>query len=494
MAIEKDKWAHATLTLRNFWRQFPRGSAPDEYYDYIRGQLDGPGELASAFAAQWTKARQIAWQAELGRTPFSEVRKRVSASIGDSKYWALLGGPPCQAYSVMGRARMGGQEHFSSDHRHTLYREYLKVVATFAPTVFVMENVKGILSSKFQEKLIFPQVLRDMRRPWETLDDHSRAEIREPPNPPEYRVYSFAVQAAHEEELTPRDFILESEHFGIPQRRHRVILLGVRADYDARPEVLYPAGKSKITLREVIGNMPVIRSRISAKDSLDEWRRVAGAMLRSGYLSDIKDKELKSIIRRNVGRVGDISEYGGAFVSGDSSSGELTRWLLDPRLGGVVQHESRSHMESDIHRYIFASSYATRFGKSPKLEDFPPRLWPDHANAVSDESGRVANFRDRFRVQVWDEPATTVTSHIAKDGHYFIHPDPRQCRSLTVREAARLQTFPDNYFFEGGRTQQFQQIGNAVPPFLAYQCAHIVADVIQQCMDKDVSRDRLKYG
>ena len=153
-----------------------------------------------------------------------------------------------------------------------------------------------------------------------------------------------------------------------------------------------------------------------------------------------------------------------------STPPELRSWLLDPRLGGVIQHETRAHMGSDLHRYLFASCFAQVRRYSPKLGDFPQGFLPNHDNLVAKE----IPFADRFRVQMAGEPSSTVVAHIAKDGHYYIHPDPSQCRSLTVREAARLQTFPDNYFFEGSRTEQYAQIGNAVPPWLARQIAEVV--------------------
>jgi len=129
-------------------------------------------------------------------------------------------------------------------------------------------------------------------------------------------------------------------------------------------------------------------------------------------------------------------------------------------------------MPSDLARYFFCSAYALANGRSPKADEFPSELAPAHKNWAS------GKFTDRFRVQTWEGPSTTIVSHISKDGHYFIHPDPTQCRSLTVREAARLQTFPDNYIFLGNRTEQFVQVGNAVPPFLAMQIGEALYDLI----------------
>ena len=131
-------------------------------------------------------------------------------------------------------------------------------------------------------------------------------------------------------------------------------------------------------------------------------------------------------------------------------------------------------MPSDLARYMFVAAFAQAETRSPTSRDFPTELAPDH------ESWESGAFADRFRVQRKGEPSSTITSHLSKDGHAFIHWDPSQCRSLTVREAARLQTFPDDYLFVGSRTEQFVQVGNAVPPLVARQIANVVYRVLAE--------------
>ena len=153
--------------------------------------------------------------------------------------------------------------------------------------------------------------------------------------------------------------------------------------------------------------------------------------------------------------------------------GPLGDWYYDAKLDGyITNHATRGHIRGDLERYWFAAAFREAMGHSPKSEDFPKTLHPNHANFTS------GKFADRFRAQGWNHPSTTITSHISKDGHYYIHPDPMQMRSLTVREAARLQTFPDNYHFVGSRTEQYVQVGNAVPPLLAKQLASLIYDFL----------------
>jgi DNA (cytosine-5)-methyltransferase 1 len=177
------------------------------------------------------------------------------------------------------------------------------------------------------------------------------------------------------------------------------------------------------------------------------------------------------------------STTGGAFISRGyrrpKKPTELQQWLHDRSLGGVCQHEARAHMASDLARYLFSASFAHLWGYCPRLDVFLPSCFPITSMCMS--IGNPSDpFKDRFRVQCRNEPSTTVVAHIAKDGHYYIHYDPSQCRSLTVREAARLQTFPDNYVFAGNRTEQYTQVGNAVPPLLAHKLAKIVRSLLNE--------------
>lgn len=490
LSVEKDDWAHKTLELRSFVRQFPKGRLPKKYYEYIRGEGVTRKELYAVFPDKHANAERIAWHAELGKEQLSDVVERVRAAIGDSDHWVLLGGPPCQAYSTIGRARRTNDIHFEKDHKHTLYREYLKIVAAMRPTVFVMENVKGILSASLNGEKIFPKILSDLRDPLKALPESDKVGM--PPSGAEgqYSIYSFVREAQSDQFLKPEDYLIKLEEHGVPQNRHRVILLGIRRDYDEAPHPVLEHLDRPFTFGDVLTNMRPVRSRMSKNDGgLGEWKVRVGKCLNHRQLKTKKFSDVRDRMVKAVKRIRSDLNCGAEFVPGDCRPDELVKWLYDPKIGGVIQHETRGHMDSDFWRYLFASSYTDVRKVVPKLEQFPKFLWPNHKNARADENGRVQHFRDRFRVQPWDEPATTVTAHLRKDGHYFIHPDPSQCRSLTVREAARLQTFPDNYFFEGPRGKQFEQIGNAVPPYLAYHLADVISEILEKCKLFDQSEE-----
>jgi DNA (cytosine-5)-methyltransferase 1 len=475
VSIEKDEVAHRTLSLRALFRSFPEGKAPDCYYDYLRGKITREHLFAHPDAAEHGReALAEARCAELGKTPHQTIDGWIRKAVGDASEWALIGGPPCQAYSLAGRSRLrpGNAEAFEADKRHFLYTEYLRIIKLFSPSVFVMENVKGMLNSKHGGTPIFDRILADLRRPG---------------NGTTYLVRSLVVDG---DEPEPLDYLIESEKFGVPQCRHRVILFGVRSDV-AQNMRSYErtAGKFKlkalstrVSVAAALSGLPPLRSRLSVKkDSHRLWRSVLKSAPESLRLWRMPIRtDVEAMMAKSWKTAETYESHGSRFddrpiAFGDALPPPLRKWMHDPRLGGVAQHETRSHMASDLHRYMFAACFAKLQGYSPKLGLFPPKLLPDHANMDDDD----IPFVDRFRVQLAGEPSSTVVSHICKDGHYFIHPDPSQCRSLTVREAARLQTFPDNYFFEGTRTQQYHQVGNAVPPWLARQIAEVVYDFME---------------
>ena len=382
----------------------------------------------------------------------------------------LIGGPPCQAYSLVGRARNRGNSEYdpAADHRHFLYREYIRILDRLRPAAFVMENVKGILSSKVEGEGIFKRVLSDLRSVGGASGEYT------------------LVPLVCEGKGRHGEYIIRSELYGIPQRRHRVILVGIRSDRLAGRSGLdlqkLPTDIVVRSVADVIGDMPKLRSGLSKQaDSESAWRatvveafEVAIRACQQEGSSELDN--VKAALSKHRRAIVDATEKLSRSDRRVAAVRDnwLSDWLIDERLDALPNHETRGHMAADLSRYAFAATFAEQHGRSPKANEYPRALAPDHR---SWESGK---FADRFRVQLWNEPSTTITSHISKDGHYFIHPDPLQCRSLTVREAARLQTFPDNYFFEGNRTEQYVQVGNAVPPLLAHQIARIVHSLLEQ--------------
>jgi len=477
LSIEKDDFAHQTLTLRSFVRQFEHLEIPDEYYSFVKGEIKSVEDLYKLYPEQAATAKHEAWKIEVGDTAKHRlIDKRIKEGLKGEKNFVLIGGPPCQAYSLVGRSRRQEVESLDeNDPRVYLYREYYRILAMHQPPVFIMENVKGLLSAKVKTKSVFNQVIEDLKNPFDAYKKlHGKEDITY--SRPGYKIYSLVKKAEKDlygnDIFEPRDFIIKSEEYGIPQTRHRVILLGIRNDLDIKPGTLQKA-LGQIPIHDVISSLPKLRSGVSkAKDGSNEWRALLEESLELEMWEDI-EQDVSVKIREVINGI-DLPENdrGAAFIKGNPELNYLENWYADNRLNGFANHETRSHIKNDLYRYLFAACFAEVKGRSPKLSDFPDQLRPAHLNieaAVDDNK-----FGDRFRVQLLNEPAKTVTSHISKDGHYYIHPDPAQCRSLTVREAARLQTFPDNYFFCGPRTQQYHQVGNAVPPYLARQIAIVV--------------------
>jgi DNA (cytosine-5)-methyltransferase 1 len=474
LSIEKDAVACATLNLRKLFRQFEKPPLVLQAYFAGKATLS---EVLSAYPVQAERAREAVWQAELGRVSARSVASKVRDRLGGASEWVLLGGPPCQAYSIAGRSRMRTtRSDFERDERHFLYREYLRIVAAHEPSVFVLENVKGLLTSKHGGSRIVTRILDDLSAPGRAIGVESR-------DSRSYRLYALGQRQAtlpwvEEDPQDGEEFLVKAEEFGIPQTRHRIFIVGVRSDIPGRPSALQRL--PEVSAGSVLSDLPAIRSRLSREDdSLKSWRQAVKAIRDYDWMStpDPKFAAVAKQVRRVLAGLGDVPlGPGAASLHHDGAPAALASWYRH-NAEGLTHHESRAHMRSDLHRYVFAAVFGKLHSRSPEIQDFPRELRPAHNNIDKAlHSGEM--FNDRFRVQLEDRPSTTVTSHIHKDGHYYIHYDPRQCRSLTVREAARLQTFPDNYYFEGSRTDQYHQIGNAVPPLLAREIAHVVYDLL----------------
>jgi DNA (cytosine-5)-methyltransferase 1 len=361
---------------------------------------------------------------------------------------------------------------FDQDERHFLYREYLKIIHRFKPPMFIMENVPGILSSTINGEKIFPRILEDLSHPLKVTKARKWGK-------PRYNIYSLTRGNITPDLLHHKDYVIKCENYNIPQTRHRVFLFGIRSDVGIIPKFLKPSKNGLISIWNVLSDLPPIRSKISKTEhSLTDWKDTILSIRGENWFHNLPEDRTKKIIKKNLMRLQRSSlSLGNHYFNSSSAPFFFDRWFRPKKsFIGTFNHEAKSHMKSDLIRYFFISCFGEANGVSPTLKDLPAKLLPRHKNVK--RSIKEGHFEDRFRVQLKDKPSKTITSHLRKDGHYYIHPDPCQCRSLTVREAARIQTFPDDYVFLGSKSSQYTQVGNAVPPLLALQIAKIVYESI----------------
>lgn len=474
IAAEMNCEAHASLQLRAFYRRLVEreGGRSRTYRAFLRAcatseNLD-PETFFSATGHKrlWAEASRETPRLTLGQPSDDRLlTARARLAARKDQGLVIVGGPPCQAYSLVGRSRKANVPSFRErgDDRTFLYREYVKLIASCSPDVFVMENVRGLLSSKVGGRRLMDEILQQLSRPSENAARRSKR------GGPEYVIVPVhvprgQVRDPNRARENPSEFLVKCEEHGIAQARHRVLIMGVRADHWAKAR--HTPG---FALREapsftaIAGNLPRLRSGLSrGKDDADRWLAAV----------ETQRMEVLRAVRRHRGLRSDgaitsiLKDLAFESLPRDAASSNQKYPLL--------HHGTRTHMPSDLGRYVFCAAYARARGVSPRSSDFPSELAPKHRNW---DTGK---FADRFKVQVEGRPAATVTCHLAKDGHAFIHPDPAQARSLTVREAARLQTFPDDYFFVGSRTAKFNQVGNAVPPALARQVAGVVWGILNE--------------
>ena len=478
--VEKNPKAIHTLELRTFCHQFRGKLLPDDYYAYVSRNISRETLFQSHPAAS-AEAHNRCFGADLSNPDRRELDDRVKAAVKGSAHWILIGGPPCRPYSTIGRARNREQKGYNAAAKPELelYREFLKVIADHWPAIFVMENVRGLLSASRDGQPIFPEMLNRLQFPAGKTASPGQ----------KYRLYSLTNGRQYTSENVgnpPRhnDFLVKAEDYGIPQARHRIIIFGVRDDIPAEPDPLSKG--SRVCSHEVLAGLPLVRSGLSRKDSPQEWRDAVKAIRQEPWWSDLEQTVQDRISRcLNSLEVPD-NDRGGDYLPAAAACKYRPEWYLDEKLPGTLQHQARAHCPGDLWRYLVAAcTVQENDGRPFRVNDFPAGLRPNHRNLQQEDSRNI--FADRFCVVREAVPSRTVVSHIRKDGHYYIHYDPAQCRSLTVREAARLQTFPDNYIFEGNRTEQYEQIGNAVPPLLSYQIAQRAAELLQ-------SPERQWYG
>ena len=368
--VEMNKYASETLKTRSCYYYFKKINNLEFYYEYLKGNVS----RERLYAAVPEDVLSSVINEEISDKTYKKIFNEVDV---------LIGGPPCQAYSLVGRA--SAPDGMEDDPRNDLYIQYARFLNKYKPKMFVFENVPGILTAK--GGVIWKRVKQRLRTVGYNI---------------EYRLVN-----AHD--------------FGVLQHRKRVIIIGWRKDLDLR----YPEF-ARVHVNAIVN------------DLLNDLCHLAPGEEHNEYIAEPNEYLIESGIRDEL----DI----------------------------LTDHQTRNIRDVDRDIYRIAIEMWNDNHRRLHYTDLPENL-QFHNNRAS--------FLDRFKVVEGDmESAHTMLAHISKDGHYYIHPDIGQARSLSVREAARIQSFPDNYYFEGPRTAKFVQIGNAVPPLMAKGIAGAVVQLL----------------
>lgn len=368
--VEMNKLACDTLITRVAYHYLKSQNKATLYHQYLEDKISWI-ELLSYVP---TKLINSVINTEISSKTIPNIFSKIDDQLGKKKVDVIIGGPPCQAYSIVGRAR--DPKNMEDDPRNHLYKHYVKFLTRYNPKMFVFENVPGILSAKNGE--FFEKIKKAITKAG----------------------YCFNHK------------ILNAKDFGVLQDRKRVILIGWKQELNLEyPQFEIETNNYKI-LTDLFSDLPSLKN---GEGSL-------------------------GIVNYNK---------------------ETTEYLASKEIRNCInfttQHIARPNNENDLEIYRIAVDEWAE-GKRLNYATLPSRLIK-HKNTTS--------FTNRFQVVNGNGVSHTVVAHIAMDGHYYIHPDKKQNRSITVREAARIQSFPDDFYFEGGRTAAFKQIGNAVPPLMA---------------------------
>jgi DNA (cytosine-5)-methyltransferase 1 len=372
--VEIDHNACKTLETRLVYHKLKEEKNLEKYYDYLQSKISRVD-----FIEKYGDKRlsESVLNIGIGENNNDFIFKKIDELAGTNEIDLVVGGPPCQAYSLVGRAR--DKDGMKNDPRNLLYKEYAKFLKNYNPKVFVFENVMGLVTA--DEGKYFKNM------------------------------QAYFKRIGYELHYT----IQNSADFGVIQNRKRIILLG----WQKNSGFSYPDFE---------------------KENRD-WKV-------SDLLHDLK--------KLKPGEQNNLTKYKG------ESSEYLKKFELRNGVDFVTQHLARPHNERDLAIYKIAITKWLKNQERLKYPDLPEKL-KTHKNQKS--------FLDRYKVVDPNGYSHTMVAHIAKDGHHYIYPDSKQVRSLSVREAARIQSFSDDFFFEGGRSAAFRQIGNAVPPLMAKEVA-----------------------